>query len=120
MDIIATEQELRELAEKQREMCEQYFEARKRFGEAKLNLTVLLVPHQEEKDYRKASFEKQLLMLLADTPENHKPEVYGYYREYIEQEQRYKGLEKIIEAYASRISSLQSLMKWEKQNVPFG
>lgn len=114
MDYLDTERELREKSEKQRGLCEDYEKIRKDFGVAKYNLFVLLTPKQDEKEYRKASLEKQLLMLRRDTQENHKKEVYDYFEKYITLEQEYKGLEKLIDAYASRISSLQSLMRWQR------
>ena len=118
MDFISVEEELKKLAEEQRELCQKYYDARHNFGIAKHNFLLLLTPKQSEKNYQKASIEKQMLMLLNETPENHKTEVYEYYKSVIELEQEYKGLEKLVDAFASRISAIQSLLKWEKSNVP--
>ena len=77
---------------------------------------LLLIPYQKEDRYRKASWDKQILMLLADTPENHKVEVYGIAERYTKSKERYKGIDKMIEMRSSRISAIQSLMKFILRN----
>jgi len=119
LDFVEVQKELSEVSGEQRDLCQTYYDTRKSFGEAKHALFILLTPHQSEAAYRKASIEKQLLMLRADTPENHKKEVYGYYETYIKYEQNYKGLQRMIDALASRITQIQSLIKWVKENVPY-
>ena len=117
MDFIEVEQRLRELSENLQKNSKRYCNVRMRFGRAKHNLYILLAPKQNEHDYRKAALEKQLIMLLAETPENHKPEVQGYYKNYVRLEQQYKGLEKIIEATAESIRAIQSLIRWEREQT---
>ena len=116
MDLTTVVRDLDRLFASQADFSKRYYEARKKFAQARYNLTLLLIPKQEDKDYRKASFEKQLLMLLGETPENHKKEVHEYYKDFVTYEQEYKGLEVLVESISSRISSLQSLMKWVREN----
>lgn len=116
MDFIQTESELREVADKQRDLCQRYAEEREAYGKAAWAVMLLLVPKQQYDHYRKASFEKQLLMLLAETPEHHKAEVYGIVKQMQLSRERYKGLEKLIEQRAGRISSIQSLMRYARSN----
>lgn len=117
MDFIVVEKELRELANKQRELSGKYAKIRHDYGVARHNLFLLLVAKQKEKDYKKASLDKQIIMLLSETLECNKIEVYKYAEDYTKLEQDYKGLDKLIEAYASRISSIQSLLRYERENT---
>lgn len=116
MEFLEVEKRLRELSENLQKNSERYYHIRRKFGEAKHNLFILLAPKQEEKDYRKASLDKQLIMLLHDTPENYKPEVYTYYKNFLKLEQDYKGLGKIIEATAESIKAIQSLIRWQRES----
>jgi aminopeptidase N len=116
MDFVATERELREVSEHQRELCRQYAIHRQEFGRASWEVMVLLVPNQRHDHFRKASYEKQILMLLADTPENHKEEVYGLVKQMKLSREKYKGLERLIEQAAGRISSVQSLLRFARSN----
>ena len=116
MDFVETEREFRKISEAQTKLARSYAVERDKFGQAHYNLRILLVPHQEDDRYRKASFEKQLNMLMADTPENHKPEVYKYVEDYTKSQQRYKGLEKMLEARQDDRSGQQSLMKYARNN----
>lgn len=116
MEFVEVQQRLKELSENLQKNSERYYNIRRKFGEAKHNLFILLAPKQEEKDYRKASLDKQLIMLLHDTLEIHKPEVYRYYKNYIKLEQNYKGLKKIIEATEESIRAIQSLIRWQREN----
>ncbi len=116
MDFIEAESELKEVAERQRILCQKYAQERQNYGQAAWDVMLLLVPNQQHDFYRKASFEKQVLMLLADTPEHHKEEVYGVVKQMKLCREKYKGLERLIEQAAGRISSLQSLMRYARQN----
>lgn len=117
MDFIATEQELYDLTSQLRTLARQYYNTRKAYGEAKHGLHILLVPHQGEDGFKRASIDKQILNMLSITLDNHKEEVYAMYKDYIELEEKYKGLEKLIDATSSRIMAIQSLMRWERENT---
>ena len=116
MDFIETSEELNRLSTHLGKLSREYFETRKKFGETKHNLFILLVPHQGTDGFQRASIDKQLINLLAITPEHHKDEVYSTYKSYISLQEAYKGLEKLLDAYSSRIMALQSLMKWQREN----
>ena len=116
IDYISTEEELRKLAEAQRKLAYKYAKIRNDFGQARWEVMLLLTPHLAEDKYRKASAEKQILMLLSDTLENHKAEVYGICETYTKALQQYKGLERILDANSSRISAIQSLLRYAREN----
>ena len=116
MDFITCDRELRKISENQRVLCRKYAVERNKFGEAKCDLGLLLVPHQDDPQYTKASFDKQVLMLLKDTPENLKDVLYAMYKDYIKCEQNYKGLEKMIQRNSERISWQQSMLKFAREN----
>lgn len=117
MDYIETQETLAELTKKVIHYSHKYSEARTRYGQAARAIMILLVPKQKQDSYQRISLDKQILRLLSETPEDHKEEVYGYFREYKEAREEYKGLEKIIDAYSSKIMTLQSLMRWERENT---
>jgi len=117
MDYIETQRTLDDLTRQVIDYSHKYHDARMRFGKASKAIMVLLVPKQKEPAYQKISMEKQILRLMSDSPEDHKEEVYGYFREYKESREEYKGLEKIIDAYSSKIMTIQSLMRWERENA---
>lgn len=111
MDFVASERELSQLSADQAKLARRYAAERNAYGEASWEVMVLLVPHQAEDHYRKAAYEKQLVMLLGDCPEAAEP-----VKRLTLAQQRYKGLEKMLDQKAARISSLQSLMRYARQN----
>ena len=116
LDYINIDEELRALASGQRELAKKYLRIRNNYGQAKWELMLLLVPHLKDDRYRKASSAKQVLMLLSDTLEVHKVEVYGIAEKYTKTLESFKGLQRLIDANASRISTIQSLMRYASQN----
>lgn len=116
MDFITAERELRKLSATQRRDARNYARIRHDYGQARWSVIVLLAAKQSNPDYRKSSFEKQVMMLLNECPENQKEEVYGYVRRMTELEQDYKGMKLLIEATGSRISQIQSLMRYQREN----
>ena len=111
MDFVSAEKELRKLSADQQRLCHKYALERNTYAEAMWEVMVLLTPHQEEEAYRKASHEKQVLMLMADCEE-----AADAVRDMTLARERYKGLEKMIEAKGARISSLQSLMRYAREH----
>ena len=111
MDFIQSEKELRALAASHARLARRYAAERNAYGEASWEVMVLLVPHQGEEHYRKASHEKQVLMLMADCPAAEEP-----VKRMTLARERYKGLERMLEHRASRISALQSLMRYARSN----
>ena len=96
LDFVPTQEELRKLTDGLIELSKDYKKARELYGNAKCELDILLTPKQNSADYRKASYEKQLLMLRHDTMENHRAAIYEHHRNYINQRQIYKGIEKVF------------------------
>ena len=116
MDYMELKENLSTTSENQRTLTRRYMEQRNKFGNAKYDLALLLVPYQDQKEFQKASFEKQLLMLLEDTPENRKAGVYSMYEDYIKCQQNYKGLALMIQRNSEYISWQQSLMRYAREN----
>ena len=116
MDFIETEQKLGELTGHLIKLSQRYSDARHSYGEAKHNLMILLVPHQGKEGFERAAIDKQIVRLLKETAEHHKDEVYGIYKNYVTSRETYKGLEKLIDAYSSKVMTLQSLMRWQREN----
>ena len=110
MDFIAAEKELRRLSADQQALARKYVIQRNKYGEALWEVMVLLAPHQDEDAYRKVSHEKQVLMLMGEVPG-----AGVAVKEMTLAQQRYKGLEKLIDAKGARISSLQSLMRYARE-----
>lgn len=116
MDIIKA-QELSELASKQIELAQAYVEARQRAGEAKTSLELILTANIKDilDTKRNAGYEMALLILMADNIEA--KEFFAEMRKYTE---KYKGLEKLIEAHQSKISLEQSIMKYILKGETYG
>jgi len=109
-------EELENLHSHYRDNAFRYHEARKRFGDALYALNLFLVKKQKDKKYQKAAIDKQYLMLIEDAEPEAREGIEEYYRDYIKGKQDYKGLEKVLSVVQSRISVLQSLMRWERDN----
>lgn len=121
MEYVRAQEELTRLSNKQIELAEEYRKARMAFGEARHNLQVFLVPRQKIPKYQKASLERQIMMLTCDLDEEGDTAalklVNGAREDLIKSEQEYKGLEKLLEAYTSRITVFQSLMRWQREHI---
>lgn len=91
----------------------EYYEKRMEAARARKHLFVMLALKQNEARYKNAALDRQLLFLLSDNQGNQMIE--NMYSEMILAEEAYKGLERIISAYQSKISALQSLMKWGRE-----
>ena len=116
MDFISTDKELRDISEHQRKLCYRYADERNKYGEARYDLALLLVPKQVDPRYQKAAFDKQLLFLLSETLETNKVAVYKMYEDYIKCRERYKGLALMIQRNSEYISWQQSLMRYAREN----
>lgn len=108
---------LNELANKTIELAGEYRRSRQLYSKARLSLDLILASKYRHKTLeRKISYEKALIMLLADEKEN-VDEVRGYYETMIKSEADYKGLEKVLEAHQNKISLSQSLIKNQIRNT---
>jgi len=115
IDYISTEEELRTLAEGQRKLAYKYAKTRKAYGDAKWEIMLLIAPLLKEDRYRKASSHKQILMLMQEALEVHKKYIYEVSETYTKSLEEYKGIQRLINANASRISTIQSLMRYAGQ-----
>src|SRR3990167_6144803 len=91
--------------------AEAYKNARLAAGEAKKELEILLASKylsDFRKEKKNLGYEMALLLLLE-----HEPSARETYEQFIREESKYKGLEKIIEAKQTKISFLQSLLKYQ-------
>jgi len=104
---------LKELSDEQIKRAKDYEKARALTGEAKSELDILLAA--KFSDFRSAKknlgYETSLIMLMEDNLVARE-----LYREMIENEARYKSLERIIEAIGAKISLCQSIMKYVREN----
>ena len=120
MDYIETELTLTRLSNTYIEFASQYREARVKYGKAVHNLHIYLVPRQKDQRYRRCSLDRQVLLLLSDVTEEGDDdtvsEIMESYEVSIKAREDYKGLEKLLEAYMSRITVFQSLMRWQRDN----
>lgn len=117
LDFISTENELRILSNKLIELSETYYKIREEYGKAKCELFVLLVPKQKDAKYARAALERQVMMMISEIEEgDQKDALIANYHEFLQLEQKYKGLERLLAAYETKVSSLQSLMKWQREN----
>jgi len=116
LDFLETEEKLAQLTAHLIELSKKYSDARHIYGQAKHDLMILLVPHQGKEGFERAAIDKQIVRLLGETPEHHKDEIYSIYKDYVTSRETYKGLEKLIDAYSSKIMTMQSLMRWQRGN----
>jgi hypothetical protein len=101
------------------ERSEEYLATRTEYGEVKRDLFIHLIPKQQKDTFRRASVDKQLLMLAHET-QTLDPDLYNkmtiLIQKYITLRERYKGLEMICEVLQSRLTGKQSTMKWQRRN----
>lgn len=112
-DYITLQEEIEQLTASLIKHSQTYYEKRLTAAKARKHLFVLLALKQNQPRYRSASLDRQLLFLLSENEDN--KELFDIYSEMITAEEEYKGLEKLITAYQSKISALQSLMKWGRE-----
>ena len=115
IDYIPMEEELSNLAKDQRELAYKYINIRNNYGQAKWEIMLLIAPLLKDDRYRKASSHKQILMLMEEALEVHKEYIYKTAETYTKALEQYKGLQRLINANASRISTIQSLMRYAGQ-----
>ena len=110
-------QELRDIAKAQADLALEYCKHRTLAGEAKTALDIILAANlpaiREEKS--NVGIEMAYLMLLEYAPESKE-----LFRTWQNNEAKYKGLERLMDARASRIMMEQSIMKWRQQGERYG
>lgn len=107
------ETELHELTTRRVDLANKYAVERKTYGESKAEIDIILAGYildmQEKK--KNIGYEMALITLIA-----RKPEVGQVYKKMISHYNNYKAIEKMIDATESRIMSLQSVMKFYREN----
>lgn len=109
--------ELSALSTQQIKNAERYSEARIFAGEAESHLKILLTAKLPELRGNKKNLgiEMAILMLMEDSEVARK-----LYLDWVKWESVYKGLEKLIDAYSSKLIFEQSLMKFRKEGERWG
>lgn len=102
-------------------LSEEYEQSRKSFAKAKYRLHVILTVNLQRIREQKSNVGIDMALLMLMEPgfleEQHRLEVLDYYRDYIQGEEFYKGLENRIEATKTQIMYAQSVMKYVKDNT---
>ena len=108
---------LSQIADKQVILAEEYESARRKSGKAESELKLILASKLAELRGKKKNIgiEMAILMLLEDDKIAR-----GLYKEFTEQEAIYKGLEKLLDAYASKLITEQAIMKFIKTGEKWG
>lgn len=115
MDYMTTRQELEELTQQVCSLANIYMASRSLSGEAKTKLDIILA--SKLKDLRKIrsniGYDMGLIALMEDGDK----EIENYYTTYMTETDKYKGLEKVINALETKISVIQSMLKYEKDHA---
>lgn len=109
--------ELSQLASQQIKNAEEYSIARMKAGAAESDLKILLTARLKELRGTKKNLgiEMSILMLMEDSPNAR-----YFYKEWMHWEGIYKGLEKLIDAYSSKLIFEQSILKYVSQGEKWG
>ena len=106
-------QYLQTLADEYIKLAQDYKDARVEFSGLRKFITIETAKRLPEFRQKKPNIGHQMAELMAlDTKENQ-----DKYGEMIEAENLYKGLERVMNAYATRISLGQSLARYEINNT---
>jgi hypothetical protein len=110
-------QELSLIADKQIEIAIEYEKARRNAGTAEGNFKILLTA--QLKDFRaekkNLGVDMAQLMLMEENAEAR-----DLFKTWMEQESIYKGLERLLDAYASKLITEQAIMKFIGQGERWG
>jgi hypothetical protein len=117
MNDVFTVLDLRELAKEQAKRADEYCIARRAAGEAKVKLDLILTAYLPGIRMNKpnAGIEMAHQMLMERCAEAKE-----YYEIWQKEEANYKGLEKLLEAYASRIMLEMSILKRQAEGEKWG
>lgn len=96
------------------ESAKQYQEYRKASGQAEMRLKILLASQLKELRLAKKNLgvEMAMLILMEDNMVAR-----GLYEEWQDNESKYKAMEKLLDAYGSKLSMEQSVMKYLRAEV---
>jgi hypothetical protein len=112
-----TVNDLRDLAKGQTERAEEYCTARRAAGEAKVALDLLLtVDLARIRGLKKNCGIDMAYSILMEENDEAKE----YFSIWQKNESLYKSLEKLLEAYSSRIMIEQSIMRYQREGEKWG
>jgi hypothetical protein len=109
--------DLRDLAKGQTERADEYCRARRAAGEAKVALDLLLTAALPgiRAEKRNVGMDMAYLMLIE-----RQEAARGYFEDWQKNEAAYKGLERLLDAYASRIMMELSILKRQADGERYG
>lgn len=112
-----TMNDLRDLAKEQATRANEYCQARRKAGSAKVALDLILTAQLPgiRAEKRNCGVEMAYLILMERSEA-----AKGYYEAWQTEEANYKGLEKLLEAYGSRIMLEMSIAKREAEGAKWG
>jgi len=106
------EEDLKELNDTHIEMAQKYALYRTRYGKAKSELDVILASKISGLIAQKKNIGYEMgLIMISDTGP-----LKGLYKEMVEAQNNYKGLERILTAVESKIMSIMGIMKYNAKN----
>ena len=109
---IKEQQRLNEILVQNSKNAQEYANARELCAKAKYKIDVLIgAKYLENELNNRVAYDKAFIIVACESEENK-----AIYREFIEHQSRYKGLEKIIEANADQVRWAQSKMKYIVEN----
>lgn len=109
--------DLRQVADLQMKNANRYAEARKLAGKAQAALDLMVAAALPDIRAKKKSAGMEMARLMLIEANSH---ARSFYTEWMENEAIYKGLEKVLEAGATKISFEQSVMKFIKEGEKYG
>jgi len=106
------------LAEELEAKARAYCVYRQKASDAKIKIDVIMATHLKElREVRSNIGHEMALIHLMEPHREDSDEIEGYYRDYSENSDHYKSLERLIGALETRISVYQSIMKFERENT---
>ena len=100
-------------------LAREYVVSRRKAAKAKFNLEIVLCGNLPRIREEKANigYDMAILMLMSEgfLEDPLKTECRSYYKEWIEAEARYKGLERLMGAMESKTTFIQSMMRWQRE-----
>lgn len=109
--------ELRRIADIQITNAQKYSEARKKAGAAKTALDMMLTANLRDIRAEKPNVGIDMAyLMLIEINEAAK----SFYQDWVENEAIYKGLERLLDAYSSKLIMEQSLLKHVREGERFG
>ena len=105
-------QNLRKIAAEQIEHAQKFCELRERAGIAKTKLELLLTAQIPAISGEKKNVGVEMAYLMLMEIE---PAAKEFYQEWQDSEAKYRGLEKLLDAYATRISLEQSIFRYVRE-----